>query len=440
LVESANQGTDEVRSSVSITLGTNFENLTLTGTAAINGQGNNADNVMTGNAGNNVLNGRGGIDTLQMTREATFTGVTVVDLTNGAATGHGTDMLLNIENVRGTALSDRITGSAGNNVIDGADGNDEIFATAGVDHYEGGSGHDVLRFQTTGAATVNLAAGSYSLASGGQGTLAGLEQVVGSMHADGLTGDGNANVLSGGLGGDLLVGGGGDDALWGGGGSDRLVADAGSDTLTGHRDLGGQGHDASGDIFEVRPTAANVTVTDFQTGVDKLDLSAFGFNASGHSADWTASAAYTGNAGQDTLLQLTHTLGQVVSIALQGVDASDGLSLADFIGGSASLLPTVPAAPVNGGNGLADVFIIDPQNILGNHGGELDIIGFEDGLDQVDLSPLNMTTSTYWGGWFYDYGPTDQTRLEFWGSQGEFFAVNLVGHSYFQADATDFIM
>ncbi|MBJ2347402.1 M10 family metallopeptidase C-terminal domain-containing protein, partial [Pseudomonas sp. HB05] len=55
---------DSVRSSVSWTLGSNLENLTLTGVAAINGSGNALDNVLIGNAAANVLNGLGGADSL----------------------------------------------------------------------------------------------------------------------------------------------------------------------------------------------------------------------------------------------------------------------------------------------------------------------------------------------------------------------------------------
>ncbi|MFM7369004.1 MAG: M10 family metallopeptidase C-terminal domain-containing protein, partial [Sphaerospermopsis kisseleviana] len=51
-------------SSVTYTLGSNVENLTLTGTKAINGTGNTLNNVITGNTGNNNLNGGGGNDTL----------------------------------------------------------------------------------------------------------------------------------------------------------------------------------------------------------------------------------------------------------------------------------------------------------------------------------------------------------------------------------------
>ena len=64
VTENAGEGTDTVQSSVTRTLGSNFENLTLTGGANINGTGNTLDNFLVGNTGNNTLNGGAGADTL----------------------------------------------------------------------------------------------------------------------------------------------------------------------------------------------------------------------------------------------------------------------------------------------------------------------------------------------------------------------------------------
>ncbi|MCO6419079.1 hypothetical protein JYK14_23385 [Siccirubricoccus sp. KC 17139] len=64
LVERSDAGTDLVRSAVSWTLGANFENLVLTGSAGLLGAGNAQDNVIIGNAGGNLLLGGEGSDTL----------------------------------------------------------------------------------------------------------------------------------------------------------------------------------------------------------------------------------------------------------------------------------------------------------------------------------------------------------------------------------------
>jgi Ca2+-binding RTX toxin-like protein len=73
VIENSGNGTDTVLSSISLTLGANVENLTLTGTFGGSGTGNalgnniignGADNTLSGLAGNDVLDGGGGNDKL----------------------------------------------------------------------------------------------------------------------------------------------------------------------------------------------------------------------------------------------------------------------------------------------------------------------------------------------------------------------------------------
>jgi serralysin len=56
---------DQINSFVSYTLGANVENLSLTGSAVINGTGNALNNKLTGNAAANVLTGGLGVDTFK---------------------------------------------------------------------------------------------------------------------------------------------------------------------------------------------------------------------------------------------------------------------------------------------------------------------------------------------------------------------------------------
>ncbi|MCK9387630.1 MAG: putative Ig domain-containing protein [Sulfuritalea sp.] len=63
VTEIASQGMDTVQSSVTYSLGSNAENLTLTGMSAINGTGNILDNVLIGNSASNALTGGAGNDT-----------------------------------------------------------------------------------------------------------------------------------------------------------------------------------------------------------------------------------------------------------------------------------------------------------------------------------------------------------------------------------------
>ena len=81
-----------------------------------------------------------------------------------------------------------------------------------------------------------------------------------------ITGNDNNNTLSGTGADDVLLGFDGADTLNGQGGDDRLIDGAGVDTMEG-----GSG----ADTFSFVPDGRLDTITDFQVGVDKIDLSAF---------------------------------------------------------------------------------------------------------------------------------------------------------------------
>ena len=99
--EAINSGTDSVRSSVSYTLATNLENLTLQfGSKAIDATGNSLNNFLNGNGVNNTLNGRAGDDTLD--------------------------------------------GNLGDDILNGDDGNDSLQGGPGNDILNGGAGNDIL--------------------------------------------------------------------------------------------------------------------------------------------------------------------------------------------------------------------------------------------------------------------------------------------------------
>ncbi|MCS6291179.1 MAG: hypothetical protein H8K10_19725 [Nitrospira sp.] len=155
ITESANQGLDTVQSSVTYTLVANVENLTLTGSGAINGTGNGLDNVLTGNNAANRLTGGAGNDTYVIgTGDSIVESVNAgIDTVQSAVTW---SLGANVENLAlvgfaavngtGNTLANVLTGNAGNNALVGGDGNDAIAGGQGNDVLNGGTGNDVFQF------------------------------------------------------------------------------------------------------------------------------------------------------------------------------------------------------------------------------------------------------------------------------------------------------
>ena len=372
--------------------------------------GGNGNDGLHGGAGNDILNGGAGIDW------AMFLGgqAVVVDLVAGTATGQGSDTILNIENVQGSAFDDIIRGNAGANILDGGQGNDLFLASTGYDQIIGGAGNDTVSYAgATAGAYAQLGSGS-GIGGVGNGTITGVENLIGSSFADTLIGDGLANRLDGGMGNDILSG---------NAGADILVANGGADTLNG-----GDG----ADTFVLTPGASSAIVQDFRANgyADLVDLTAFGFDSNGQSTYWAASAAQS---GADYVLTLTGLMGEVTTLTLAGVDAAT-MTSASFIGGPASFLP--PPVPPVPGNGLADDFVITPQA-----GTCVRVDGFEDGLDQLDLTAMNFDQDFVSPDWFgYAMQDGADALLRFWDHSGGLFEVVLTGFNVNNLDMTDFIL
>ena len=138
-------GVDTVYSSLSsYLLGANVENGRILSSGSANLTGNSLNNVLYSGAGNNVLNGSTGTDTVSYAYAASAVSVNLAVATAQATGGSGNDTLISIENLNGSNYNDRLTGSGGINLLNGAAGNDTLSAGSGNDRLIGGAGKDAL--------------------------------------------------------------------------------------------------------------------------------------------------------------------------------------------------------------------------------------------------------------------------------------------------------
>lgn len=290
--------------------------------------GRQGDDNLAGGAGADIVAGGGGQDRADYiaSSEGIFINLLRELSRRGDAEG---DLLLSIEDIRGSRFEDRILGDDGANTLLGQQGDDFLIGFDGDDLLNGGAGNDVANGGFGDDLLIGGDGNDIFVGANGEDRVfggAGDDIVNGNNFDDFVFGDeGNDSVIGaggndhlfGGAGNDFVNGGNRDDTLFGGTGNDMLRGARGNDTLSG-----GEGDDeltgSAGDdifLFEEDDTG-NDTITDFRAG-DLVDLSAY-------DTDF-ASLEISAMGDNDALV--THAGG---TITFTGLDVSD-LTKDDFI-------------------------------------------------------------------------------------------------------------
>jgi Ca2+-binding RTX toxin-like protein len=246
--------------------------------------------------------GTGEMDMVEIDRTAATLGITFT--VNGAAgsdgtravnfdqmfyhAGSGDDVITGAagyNSLEGNAGNDRLTGGNSSGVGDdlhGGDGNDVLRGGGEGDYLDGGNGFDIVMYsESTAGVAINLAAGTGVGGTAQDDTLLSIEGAYGGAGNDSLQGSNGDNTLVGNDGNDVLAGLAGKDALAGGAGADRFTYGSVGQSLVG---------------------AASDLITDFSHAQgDRVDLGGIDANtvlAGNQAFAFIGTAAFSHVAGQ----------------------------------------------------------------------------------------------------------------------------------------------
>ncbi|MEP9390257.1 FG-GAP-like repeat-containing protein [Mesorhizobium sp. KR9-304] len=412
--------------------------------------GDDGDNIFRGMAGDDVMDGGDGWDTVRYDRDVNrggTSGVTVSLLAGTATDGFGdSDTLFNFERVVGTETddwligdnldneliglggadsldgfsgNDYLEGGAGDDILDGGQGDDYLAGGEGDDTYIGGDGpdqYDAISFRDeTGAfgVVVDLGAGTATDTYDNVTieSVTGIEEVDGSKNSDMLIGNADDNFFRGFDGSDSYSGGAGDFdqvSFDDGGGSQgaiiNLALGTGTDTygnaetFTGIEVLRGSQWadtfigDANDNTF--RGMAGDDTLNG-AGGNDtvRYDRDVNRGGTAEVTVDLAAGTATDGFGDSDTLIDIEHARGTQFADTLSGDGDYNQLFGLD---GDDTLFGDAGDDQLFGGDGSDDLtggFGSDEFILYAGESGVDDILDFEIGNDLISLYGYDESTT-----------------------------------------------
>ena len=424
LITNINTGGDAVSDSLS-----NIENITgsnyndtITGSTGANYlrgilgndslSGDNGDDTLEGGDGADTLNGGAGIDTVTYENSPTAVNINLGtgSVSGGEATG---DSLSSIENVRGSAFNDTLTGDSVGNLLEGMDGDDTLTGGVGADTLNGGNGVDVADYSASGAAINLTMSGSSTGGDAAGDVLTSIEVVYGSVYNDTIAADNNGIYMRGMAGNDSITGGTGNDMLDGGTGADTVNGGAGSDTADYRNSSAAvnvnltlataqSGGDAAGDILSNIENVWGSANNDTINGDNGANIITGGAGAD----------TLNGGSGIDTVDYSTSSaainVSLILNVAQSGGDATgDILSNFENVIGSSqndTILGDTGANDLRGNDGNDSIAGGDGDDTLDGDAGSDTLDGGTDidtlKYDQSDSGVnIDLTLSSASGGW-----------------------------------------
>lgn len=328
--------------------------------------GEEGNDTLIGSSGADTLDGGAGADTVSYTSLAT--GVTAVLDPSGDGTvelGAGeTDTLLSVEHIIGSDYDDSLRAIGAGMTLDGGLGNDTLEGGADGDTLNGMLGFDWLSYANNQNG-VHVKVINWDAEAGGfAGTALGVGEAMGDSFSgiNAIQGSSQDDYI------DLSIVSTSGLTVNTGAGDDAIVSGTGNDTLTG-----GAGADSF--VFKLLSNATD-TITDFELGVDVLDLSSESFTAIFEMGDLTLS---------DDNGTAIIGLGNGQFICLAGI-SSGNLNASDF------LFKAVPGETLQGGNGADTLYGSSGSDSISGDNGN-DMLAGNLGNDHFVFNSLGDSTS-----------------------------------------------